>query len=168
MKTFPNNSSLPLRLILSLIVFLTFHAAVSNAGSIDENCPGLSAGEAHTCVLTSNGNVDCYGNNDFGRAADYTGGDAVGVAAGLYHTCVLTSNGNVDCYGNNDFGQAADYTGGDAVGVAAGLYHTCVLTSNGNVDCYGNNGFSGQAADYTGGDAVTVRLLITLAEMLLE
>jgi hypothetical protein len=38
---------------------------------------GVAAGNYHTCVLTSNGNVDCYGNNDSGQAADYTGGDAV-------------------------------------------------------------------------------------------
>jgi hypothetical protein len=64
--------------------------------------------------LKSNGNVDCYGYNDWGQANDYTGGDAIGVAAGGYHTCVLKSNGNVDCYGYNDWGQANDYTGGDA------------------------------------------------------
>jgi type II secretory pathway pseudopilin PulG len=116
---------------------------------------GVAGGHSHTCVLKSNGNVDCYGNNDYGQSNDYTGGDAIGVAARGYHTCVLKSNGNVDCYGLNSDGQANDYTGGDAIGVAAGRYHTCVLKSNGNVDCYGNNNY-GQANDYTGGDAIGV------------
>jgi len=29
-----------------------------------------------TCILKSNGNVHCYGNNNNGQAADYNGGDA--------------------------------------------------------------------------------------------
>ena len=113
---------------------------------------GVSAGGLHTCILKSNGNVDCYGYNYFGQAEDYLGGDAIGVAARYYHTCILKSNGNVDCYGDNYYGQANDYLGGDAIGVAAGYYHTCILKSNGNVRCYGWNN-SGQTNDYLGGDA---------------
>jgi hypothetical protein len=37
---------------------------------------GVAAGRDHTCVLKSNGNVDCYGYDDFGQANDYTLGDA--------------------------------------------------------------------------------------------
>jgi alpha-tubulin suppressor-like RCC1 family protein len=37
---------------------------------------GVAAGGYHTCVLKSNGNLDCYGDNNFGQANDYTGGDA--------------------------------------------------------------------------------------------
>ncbi len=125
------------------------------SGEIQGDATGVSAGAYHSCVLKSNGNVDCYGHNGFGQSADYIGGDAEGVSAGGYYTCVLQSNGNVDCYGSNGFGQLADYTGGDAEGVSAGWYHSCVLKSNGNVDCYGRND-SGQSADYTGGDAVGV------------
>ena len=115
----------------------------------------VAAGCYHTCILKSNGNVDCYGMNSDGQSNDYTGGDAIGVAAGCYHTCILKSDGNVECYGFNAFGQSNDYTGGDAIGVAAGWYHTCILKSNGNVDCYGDNS-DGQANDYTGGDAIGV------------
>ncbi len=126
---------------------------------VNTNDPGAGAvcngGGFHTCVLKSNGNVDCYGDNSYGQAADYTGGDATAVSTGGAHTCVLKSNGNVDCYGRNSKGQAVDYAGGDATAVSAGADHTCVLKSNGNVDCYGSNA-EGQAADYTGGDAMAV------------
>ncbi|GIW67472.1 MAG: hypothetical protein KatS3mg096_340 [Candidatus Parcubacteria bacterium] len=116
---------------------------------------GVSAGVARTCILKSNGTVDCFGDNQYGQSEDYLGGDAIGVSAGSLHTCVLKSNGNVDCYGNNDYGQSEDYLGGDAIGVSAGLYHTCILKSNGNVDCYGTN-YYGQSNDYLGGDAIGV------------
>jgi hypothetical protein len=119
------------------------------------SCSGLSAGGYHTCILQSDGNVDCYGRNLSGQANDYNGGNTIGVSAGGNHTCVLLSDGNVGCYGWNGDGRANDYSGGDAIGVSAGGYHTCVLLSDGNVGCYGWNG-DGQANDYTGGDAVGV------------
>ncbi|MCD6400218.1 DUF2341 domain-containing protein, partial [candidate division WOR-3 bacterium] len=119
---------------------------------------GVSGEGYHTCVLKFDGNVHCWGDNTFGQAVDYTGGDAIEVAAGGFHTCVLKSNGNVDCWGDNTYGQSADYSGGDAIAVSAGEYHTCVLKSNGNVDCYGSNTYN-QAPDgddYTAGDAIAV------------
>src|SRR4030042_1500979 len=139
--------------IITLFILCFLLISDSNALAYTGNCQGLSAGDYHTCILKTDGNVDCYGRNDQGQAADYMGGDAVGVSVGLGHTCVLKSNGNVDCYGNNLYGETADYMGGDAVGVAAGDDYTCVLKSNGNVDCYGNNTW-GQAADYMGANAV--------------
>ncbi len=141
-------------IIIGLILVLIGKA---DAFSVDfgDTCSGLSVGYFHTCYLKSDGNVDCYGNNSYGQADNYTGEDAVGVSAGPYHTCIPKSDGNVDCYGNNWYGQADNYTGEDAVGVSAGLYHTCIPKSDGNVDCYGNNSY-GQADNYTGQDAVGV------------
>lgn len=154
-----NRPSFTLLLTLAVLAApLAALAPTANASGSDEPAlyaTGVAASIAHTCVLTSVGNVDCYGNNDYGRATDYTLGDAVGVSAGFYHTCVLLLTGNVECYGLNASGQAADYTGGNAVAISAGMVHTCVLLSTGNVDCYGENGW-GRAFDYTGGDAVGV------------
>lgn len=123
--------------------------------SLNKTCGGISAGGLHTCVLKSNGNAECYGNNSFNQAHDYSGGNAVSVSAGSNHTCILKTNGNVECYGDNTFGQAADYTAGDAVGLDIGGDHTCILTSDNNVTCYGSN-IHGQAIEYTGRDAVGV------------
>ena len=128
---------------------------VGSAYSMDlQHHLGLSVG-GHTCILKTDGNVHCQGDNYYGQANDYNGGDAIGVSAGSYHTCILKSNGNVDCYGDNVGGSTKDYNGGDAIGVSAGNYHTCILKSNGNVDCYGDND-KGQANDYNGGDAIGV------------
>ncbi|HJQ92709.1 MAG TPA: RCC1 domain-containing protein, partial [Candidatus Thermoplasmatota archaeon] len=102
-------------LVVAASITPTASATPAPAGDVI----GVSAGAYHTCVLRETGNVDCYGSNEFGQAADYLGGDATAVAAGHYHTCVLKETGNVDCYGRNDDGQAADYLGGDATAVAA-------------------------------------------------
>ncbi|MDD5340257.1 MAG: fibronectin type III domain-containing protein, partial [Candidatus ainarchaeum sp.] len=109
----------------------------------------------HTCYLLANGSSTCYGNNDYGEADPYTGGDAIAVAAEEYHTCYLRSNGNSACHGANWGGQSTSYTGGDAIAVAVGQYHTCYLLSTGNSLCYGDDSY-GQSDPYTGGDAIAV------------
>jgi hypothetical protein len=143
-----------MRFIISVIFIVILGSGVLSS-AYGQTCQGLSTGEAHTCILTSGGNVRCYGDNYEGQSVAYSGGDAAGVAAGRAHTCILTSGGNVHCYGDNYEGQSVAYTGGDAAGVAAGEAHTCILTSGGNVYCYGDN-HDGQSEDYTGGDAVDV------------
>ncbi|MCK5062766.1 MAG: DUF2341 domain-containing protein, partial [Candidatus Aenigmarchaeota archaeon] len=116
---------------------------------------GVSAGPfSHTCILKSNGSVECYGSSYSGFSG-YNGGDAIGVTAGVWHMCILKSNGTVECFGQNNDGCAESYDGGDAVMVSAQEDNTCVLKSNGNVTCYGDNTY-GQSNNYTGGDAIGV------------
>jgi hypothetical protein len=107
--------------------------------------------------LSDIGNLDCYGENMAGQAADYTGGDAIGVSAGTCNTCVLKSNGNVHCFGCG--WMPNDYTGGDAIGVSTGNWHTCILKSNKNVECY-RKGYAfedqNKIIDYKGQDAIKV------------
>lgn len=85
----------------------------------------LSLGE-HTCALTSDGRVDCWGENSYGQLGDGTETDrstpvevkaaegqgtltgVEAIAAGGDQTCALTSGGGVDCWGDNEVGQLGD------------------------------------------------------------
>jgi alpha-tubulin suppressor-like RCC1 family protein len=78
-------------------------------------------GETHTCALSADGKVTCWGNGFLsGYGADDNigddepagakgfvgvGADAVELAAGDTHTCALLSDGNVRCWGNGTLGQ---------------------------------------------------------------
>ena len=129
----------------------------------------IAAGIAHTCAITPEGGVQCWGNNDFGQLGNGTntgsnirvdvsgleGGTTI--VAGGNHTCVLSGN-NVWCWGQNSQGQLGDGTTTDrnvpvkvlsnAVDITAGLDYTCAVMTYGQVMCWGNND-QGQLADGT-------------------
>lgn len=114
------------------------------------NAAAIAAGSYLTCVLTTEGNVDCYG--DPYSKGSYTGGDAVAVDTSHYEWCVILRSTQVRC---TDFGQTRMLPGTGAVQVAVGGGHVCMLKTTGNVEC---DGWSqeGQAEGHQGGDAIGV------------
>lgn len=143
----------------------------------------IAAGIAHTCAITPEGGVQCWGNNVFGQLGNGTHQssnipvDVIGIqggatiVAGGNHTCVL-SGGNVWCWGQNSQGQLGDGTLtdrdvpvkvlSDVTDITAGLEYTCAITTYGQVLCWGNND-QGQLADGTRTDRMkpTLATLIT-------
>jgi alpha-tubulin suppressor-like RCC1 family protein len=105
----------------------------------------ISAGLYHTCGVTVDGNVDCWGYNPHGETADRTGGNWVEVSAGENHTCALRADGVVDCWGQNANGRAEPRLG-PFTHVSAGGSHNCAIRqADGKVECWGGNLY-GQSA----------------------
>ena len=129
----------------------------------------VSTGTAHTCALLDNGDLKCWGRDDFGQVGDGgsntdqtspraidlgTGRTAVAVSAGDYHTCAILDNGDLKCWGSDNYGMLGDGginahtnapsstaidlgTGRTAVAVSAGGYHTSVILDNGTMYSWG-------------------------------
>lgn len=136
----------------------------------------VTAGWGHTCILTEEGGVKCWGRNKYGELGDGTNqrssepvdvsglaSGVVAIAAGDDHTCAVNAQGGVKCWGYNNFGQLGDGTtetrnvpvdiprlSGGVTSIAAGAAYTCAGTIRGEVMCWGNNEL-GQLGD--GSDA---------------
>jgi alpha-tubulin suppressor-like RCC1 family protein len=152
--------------------------------SIPVDVSGLASGVTaitafnnHTCALTANGEVKCWGSNEYGQLGNGTNtdsstpvdvrgltGDVIAIAAGWHHTCALIASGGVQCWGSNDYGGLGDGTKtfssipvdvsgltGDVIAIAVGGWHSCALAAGGGVKCWGNN-FWGQLGDSTNTD----------------
>ena len=84
--------------------------------------PAVSAGDNHSCGVTTAGAAYCWGANRFGQLGDgtettsdvpvaVTGGHTFqSVSAGDDHSCGVTTAGAAYCWGANRFGQLGDGT----------------------------------------------------------
>lgn len=134
----------------------------------------VTAGGSHTCALTSDDTLYCWGDNTYGQlglgntttqSLPQQVATAVSVvSAGTSHTCGV-QDGIVYCWGRNNYGQlglqnyttatspqqvkavAGVFTNSSITAVAAGGSHTCVLQS-GVAYCWGL-GTSGQLGNGT-------------------
>jgi len=84
----------------------------------------IQLGFEHSCLLTTTGDVKCWGSNEFGQLGDGTttnkkkptkvsglsGVVVRAIAVGASHSCALTTTGNVKCWGKNEYGQLGDGT----------------------------------------------------------
>ncbi|GEM_PF-6609847 len=91
---------------------------------LNQDVTDLALGGAHACAI-QNGDIYCWGDNEFGQVGDGTNTDRnapvlvdnsnisgsktpTDVEAGYYHTCVIYADNSVACWGRNSKGQLGD------------------------------------------------------------
>ncbi len=89
--------------------------------SVGNNVEDVALGSSHTCVLNTEGEVRCFGDNEYGTLGNGTIGYETSTAepspvhnmpervtaltAGVNHTCAALESGGVKCWGDNSSGQ---------------------------------------------------------------
>lgn len=123
----------------------------------------VSPRAVHTCAVTRDSSVWCWGDNTYGQLGNGSRrGSAVptkvvgmsnarSVAAGVFHTCALLADSRVKCWGYNGYGQLGDGTFESsnvpipvkglwgATSIAVGGDHNCVVLGDGGIKCWGWN-----------------------------
>jgi alpha-tubulin suppressor-like RCC1 family protein len=103
--------------------------------NLETNVSFIASGDNHNCAIVNNGQVKCWGNNQYGQLGDGTKinrstpvlvsgiSNAVSLSLGAYHSCALLKTGEVKCWGNNNSGQLLDGTKDNrALPVSSAIY----------------------------------------------
>jgi alpha-tubulin suppressor-like RCC1 family protein len=145
----------------------------------------VSAGEDHTCAVTSDGRLYCWGDNyngelgstapdtcPYARVCSTTPLAVAGglrfkrVSAGRFRTCGVATDDRAYCWGAGPLGNGTTAGSETPVAISGGLrfrgldvgeYHICGVTVNNRAYCWGENNL-GQL-----GDGTTTHRLVPVA-----
>ena len=129
---------------------LSYDRTGEESGYWPERVPSISSGARHTCVLTADGLVVCWGDNDHGQSTPPEGDTFASISSGSAHTCGLRADGSAVCWGRDDHGESTPPEGVIFISISGGGAHTCGLRADGTPICWGRNtdrhdSFAGQA-----------------------
>lgn len=108
----------------------------------------VSVGGSHSCGLTDEYRILCWGREFFG-ATNSPPGTYSSVSAGGDHSCAVRTDGSVECWGLDNRGQASPPQGSFLSISSTGEHHSCGVTSDQSVECWGSNE-GGQSEPLTG------------------
>ena len=98
---------------------------------------GVSAGSTHTCGVTEDNAILCWGDSSFERSLPPRGNKFAPVSSGILHTCALQVDGIPVCWGDDGNGRASPPVGETFSLISAGAFHACALRLDGTPVCWG-------------------------------
>ena len=99
----------------------------------------FSRGADHVCALGYDGQIACWGNNDY-RQASPPSGEYRSISSGENGSCALRDDGAAVCWGSFEINPASDDSAeGPFREISRGSDHACALDRDGEITCWGSN-----------------------------
>jgi hypothetical protein len=95
----------------------------------------VTAGRFSSCALRTDGTIDCWGDDGWGRTSPPSG-TFVDVDNGSIHNCALRTDGTIACWGSNFAGESSS-PGGEFIRVSSGVGESCGIRTDGTLACWG-------------------------------
>jgi alpha-tubulin suppressor-like RCC1 family protein len=141
--------------------YLFLVLVIASAPAYSDTWIDISAGENHTCILKSNGEAYCWGDNSVGQLGNGSTESSMtpvavsgdlrlqSISVGWDHTCGITVDNDAYCWGRGRYGRLGNGSSENSMtptavsgglsfeSVNAGLAHTCGITTDGEAFCWG-------------------------------
>jgi len=145
-QPFLKRSLLAVALVASMAITLSAGAGTA-AATVPSEWSSVSAGQFHTCGVTSSGQGLCWGRWADGQTfvPAPPAQTWASISAGASHDCGVTTTGEGLCWGSNSAGQTSVPSDKTWASISAGTLHSCGVTTGGEAFCWGD-GSSGQLA----------------------
>ena len=151
-------------LTVGLVTFSVSAETAAPSGTPLSSIKQISTSYGHTCALTHDGKVFCWGHNSNGELGDGTTNtvrypkevlglsDITVIETSPYRTCALNTLGGLKCWGQNAYGSLGDGTDerrmvptqvigleSGVVSFSSGFMHACAVLQSGDMKCWGRN-----------------------------